>query len=73
MPQNRPNNLTPWIWESSTWPPLQWDAGQLAAPLAKARAAQGRMLGMADMLTPSLSDEALASVLIQDGLTEIIH
>jgi Fic family protein len=47
---------------------LQWDATQLAAPLAKARAVQGRVLGMASMLSPSLGDEALANVLIQDGL-----
>lgn len=68
MPQNPPYNLTPWIWESAAWPALQWDAATLAAPLAKARAAQGRVLGMASMLSPTLGDEALASVLIQDGL-----
>lgn len=69
MPQNPPYDLTPWIWESAAWPPLNWDAAALAAPLAKARAAQGRLLGMADMLNPALGDEALASVLIQDGVS----
>jgi Fic family protein len=69
MPQNPPYNMAPWIWESPVWPPLLWDAAKLAAPLAKARAAQGRVLGMAYLLSPILGDEALANVLIQDGLS----
>jgi Fic family protein len=39
-----------YLWQSPGWPGLNWDARMLAAPLAQARVAQGRMLGLAGSL-----------------------
>jgi Fic family protein len=38
------------IWQASGWPGLTWDANAVTAPLAQARLAQGRMLGLASGL-----------------------
>jgi len=39
-----------YIWQVSGWPGLTWDANAVMAPLAQARLAQGRMLGLASSL-----------------------
>lgn len=39
-----------YLWQSPGWPGLTWDANALTAPLALARVAQGRMLGLAGSL-----------------------
>lgn len=39
-----------YIWQASGWPGLTWDANAVTAPLAQARLAQGRMLGLAGSL-----------------------
>jgi len=39
-----------YIWQASGWPGLTWDATAVTAPLAQARLAQGRMLGLASSL-----------------------
>jgi len=36
-----------YLWQAAGWPGLTWDANALTAPLARARQAQGRMLGLA--------------------------
>jgi Fic family protein len=36
-----------YLWQASGWPRLTWDANAVTAPLAQARLAQGRMLGLA--------------------------
>ena len=36
-----------YLWQASGWPGLTWDANAVTAPLAQARLAQGRMLGLA--------------------------
>jgi len=36
-----------YIWQTPGWPGLTWDANAVTAPLAQARLAQGRMLGLA--------------------------
>jgi Fic family protein len=36
-----------YLWQSPGWPGLTWDANALTQPLAQARVAQGRMLGLA--------------------------
>ncbi|MBC7604307.1 MAG: Fic family protein [Ramlibacter sp.] len=36
-----------YLWQSPGWPGLHWDTNALTAPLARARVAQGRMLGLA--------------------------
>lgn len=58
-----------WIWQLKTWPHFAWDEEVLAAPLAAARLAQGRLLGLGRMLDGSLSGEALGDVLVEEGLT----
>jgi Fic family protein len=39
-----------YLWQASGWPALSWDAHRTLAPLAQARLAQGRMLGLAGSL-----------------------
>lgn len=39
-----------YLWHSPGWPGLTWDANATTAPLAQARLAQGRMLGLAGSL-----------------------
>ena len=41
----------------------------LAIPLAEARRAQGKALGAARFLDTAFNDEAIAAVLVQDGIT----
>lgn len=36
-----------YLWQAPGWPALTWDANAVTAPLAAARLAQGRMLGLA--------------------------
>ena len=36
-----------YLWQAAGWPGLTWDANAVTAPLAQARLAQGRMLGLA--------------------------
>ncbi|WP_168108455.1 DUF4172 domain-containing protein, partial [Ramlibacter lithotrophicus] len=36
-----------YLWQEPGWPALTWDASAVTAPLAQARLAQGRMLGLA--------------------------
>ena len=38
---------TRWIWQSTQWPKLEFNAEQLAAPLSRAQVEQGRLLGLA--------------------------
>ena len=39
-----------YLWQAAGWPGLTWDANTVTAPLARARQAQGRMLGFAGSL-----------------------
>jgi Fic family protein len=57
-----------WIWQNRRWPDLSWDDAALAGSLAQARLAQGRVLGAAGILDPTLTTEAVAAVLIGEGL-----
>ena len=58
-----------WIWQQSDWPKFVWDANEISNSLAQARLAQGKLQGAAQILNADLSSEALASILIQDGIT----
>ena len=40
--------LSRWVWQSESWPTFHYDEQALAAPLARARLAQGRLLGKAE-------------------------
>jgi len=58
-----------WIWQQSDWPNFRWDQGSLARALASARLAQGKVLGSTRLLDPKLTLEAVAAVLVEDGVT----
>ena len=58
-----------WIWQQPDWSKFVWDANEISNPLAQARLAQGKLHGVAQILNADLSSEALASILIQDGIT----
>ncbi len=57
-----------WIWQNRRWPRFSWDEATIAAPLARARLAQGRVLGAVGILDPTLTNEAVAAVLVGEGL-----
>ncbi len=58
-----------WIWQHPDWPSFRWDQGSLARALASARLAQGKVLGATRVLDPKLTLEAVAAVLVEDGVT----
>lgn len=58
-----------WIWQQSDWPLFRWDQGALAPVLARARLAQGKVLGATQMLDANLTLEAVAAILVEDGVT----
>ena len=58
-----------WIWENADWPSFDWNAAAIGEPLAGARLAQGKILGAVRLLDPRLSREALATILVEEGLT----
>ena len=58
-----------WIWQRADWPCFRWDAAALAPILAQARLAQGQILGATRLLDANLSLEAVAAILVEDGLT----
>ncbi|MDB5815742.1 MAG: hypothetical protein JWN23_2859 [Rhodocyclales bacterium] len=58
-----------WIWQVPSWPALTWREDAIAPALTAARHAQGRVLGMAGLLDGTLTNEAVASILIEDSLT----
>ncbi len=57
-----------WIWEHADWPAFVWDQARVARSLATTRLAQGRLLGAVEILNPSLTREAVASVLVGEGV-----
>lgn len=58
-----------WIWQQPDWPRFRWDQGTLAPALARARLAQGKVLGATQLLDPRLTLEAVAAILVEDGVT----
>lgn len=58
-----------WIWTQPEWPALHWNDAALSAELARARLAQGKVLGAVRLLDEKLSREAVAAVLVEDGVT----
>jgi Fic family protein len=58
-----------WVWEDADWPSFHWDKAATGEPLAGARLAQGKVLGAVRLLDPKLSGEALATILVEEGLT----
>ena len=56
-----------WIWQQPNWPALTWDERVLSPLLSRARKQQGHLLGAARLLDNSLSLEAQAQILVEDG------
>ncbi len=56
-----------WIWQQTNWPDFTWDEGRLSPLLSRARKQQGHLLGAARLLDTSLSLEAQAQILVEDG------
>jgi Fic family protein len=61
--------LQEWIWQQSDWPLFRWDRGTLASVLARARLAQGKVLGATQLLDADLTLEAVAAILVENGVT----
>lgn len=57
------------IWQHPEWPAFRWNQAALATLLADARLAQGKVLGAALLLDAHLMLEAVASILVEDGVT----
>jgi hypothetical protein len=58
-----------WIWQRAAWPRFGWNPGALASALARARLAQGKILGATRLLDPELTLEAVAAILVEEGVT----
>ena len=58
-----------WIWQDAAWPGFRWDDGELASTLGRARLAQGKALGATRLLDPTLTLQAVAAILVEDGVT----
>lgn len=58
-----------WIWQQPEWPQFRWDPGVLAPVLARARLAQGKVLGATQWLDANLTLEAVATILVENGVT----
>ncbi|WP_120809527.1 DUF4172 domain-containing protein [Vogesella indigofera] len=52
-----------WIWQHPHWPPFTWDQAALTEPLARARLAQGKVLGAARLLECSSIVQPISKVL----------
>lgn len=59
----------PWIWQQPDWPRFRWDEARLARLLSGARLAQGKALGAVRFLDADLTLEAVAAILVENGLT----
>jgi Fic family protein len=57
-----------WVWQQPDWPRFRWDQGVLAPALARARLAQGKVLGITRLLDTNLTLEAVAAILVEDGV-----
>lgn len=58
-----------WIWQQPDWPKFRLDQGALSPVLARARLAQGKVLGATQLLDANLTLEAVAAILVEDGVT----
>ena len=60
--------MSDWIWERLDWPEFTWDEGRVGGALSATRLAQGKLLGSVEILDPSLTREAMVSVLVGEGV-----
>jgi len=54
-----------YVWQTSAWPKLVWEAESLLGPLGSARRSQGRLLGQAE----SIGLKSQAEILIEEAFT----
>ena len=57
-----------YIWQRPGWPDLRQDYARLAAPLGRARHAEGRLRGRMEALGPGLRGEAVLLTLTEDAV-----
>jgi Fic family protein len=57
-----------WIWEQTDWPAFYWRETEISPVLARARLGQGRILGAASLLDPTLTLDADIGILVEDGM-----
>lgn len=57
-----------WVWQQPGWPDFIWDHDALAGPLARARRAQGELVGLTKLLDLETQSQADADLLLQDAL-----
>ncbi len=55
-----------YIWQQKGWPAFRWDSARLLAPIAAARAKQGRLLGRMEQLGLDLQREAQARAVVEE-------
>ena len=60
--------MTAYIYQLSEWPNFSWDSRRLAAPLAAARHAQGRLIGQMEVLGFKVREEAVLRTITEDVL-----
>lgn len=58
-----------WIWQQPNWPQFSWNAELVAPYISRARLAQGKVLGVVRLLDANLTLEAVATILVEDGIT----
>jgi Fic family protein len=58
-----------WIWQAPEWPEFTWETERIAAPLQRARRAQGEILGASRMLDEESNLATQLEVLTREGLT----
>ena len=58
-----------YIWQRPGWPDFRQDHARLAAPLGRARHAQGRLRGRMEALGPALRGAAMLGTLTEDVVT----
>lgn len=56
------------VWQRKAWPSWHWDSTELLGPLARARLAQGRLLGKVSGLGFDLGREVQAEVLTEETI-----
>lgn len=58
-----------WIWQAPDWPGFRWQTDRLIGALSAARIAQGKVLGTMLLLDGDLGSDAVAAILVEDGMT----
>ncbi len=60
--------MTHWIWQYKDWPNFYWDEKLLSSELARARLAQGKLLGIAQTINKRAAEQMNATLLAEQAL-----